>query len=58
MKGSSSLVVTPSTVICRSAMASSRLDWVLGVARFISSARTMFAKRGPSRNSNSPVFWL
>jgi hypothetical protein len=28
-------------------MASSRADWVLGVARLISSARTMLANTGP-----------
>ena len=37
--GSSSLYVSPSTVICRSSMASSNADWVLGVARLISSAK-------------------
>ena len=39
-------------------MHSSSADWVLGVARLISSARTICAMTGPGRNSNSPVFWL
>ena len=34
-------------------MASSSADWVLGVARLISSARTRFAKIGPSWNLKS-----
>ena len=46
--------VTLSMVACRSSMHSSRLDWVLGEARLISSASTMLAKMGPGRNSNSP----
>ena len=50
--------VTLSMVACRSSMHSSRLDWVLGEARLISSASTMLAKMGPGRNSNSPLFWL
>ena len=41
----------PSTVTCRSSMASRRADWVLGEARLISSPRTMLAKIGPGRNS-------
>ena len=43
--------VTPSTVTCRSAIASSSADCVFGVARLISSTRTTFAKIGPGRNS-------
>ena len=58
IKGSSSRVVTPSTVICRSSMASRRADWVRGVARFSSSASTKWLNSGPGRNSNSLVFWL
>src|SRR2546425_3498863 len=34
-------------------IASRRLDWVLGVVRLISSARTMFAKSGPGLKMNS-----
>ncbi len=44
-----------SMVAWRSSMHSRRLDWVLGEARLISSARTMLAKMGPGRNSNSPA---
>ncbi len=33
-------------------------DWVFGVARLISSARTTWAMIGPGRNSNSWFFWL
>ncbi len=39
------------TVTEPSLIASSSADWVLGVARLISSARTMFAKIGPRWNS-------
>ena len=35
-----------------SCIASSRLDWVFGVARLISSARTRFAKIGPGWKRN------
>ena len=38
---------TPSTVTCRSAIASSSADCVFGVARLISSTSTTFAKIGP-----------
>ena len=38
------------TVTWCSCIASSRLDWVLGVARLISSARTRLAKIGPGWN--------
>ena len=58
MNGGDMLRVTVSMVAWRSCMHSSRLDWVLGDARLISSASTMFAKMGPGRNSNSLVFWL
>ena len=46
--------VTPSTVTPRSSIASRKADCVRGVARLISSARTMLANSGPGRNSNSP----
>ncbi len=38
-------------------MASSSADWVLGVARLISSDRRTLVKIGPGRNSNVPCFW-
>ena len=53
--GSSSFLVSPSTVTCRSSIHSRRPDWVLGVARLISSARRMLVKTGPLRNSNFPL---
>ena len=43
---------------CRSCMASSRLDWVRGVARLISSPSTIWLKTGPRLNSKSCFFWL
>ncbi len=46
-KGDSSSCVTVPLVTVRSCMASSSADWVLGVARLISSASTRFAKTGP-----------
>ena len=49
--GDGSARVTPSTVTCCSAIASSSADCVFGVARLISSTRTTFAKIGPGRNS-------
>ena len=55
--GSGSSRVTPSTVTCPSAIASSSADCVFGVARLISSTRSTFAKIGPGRNSKSRVFW-
>ena len=58
VKGLGSTCVFPSTVTCFSSMASSRADWVLGVARFISSASTIWEIMGPGLNSNSEVFWL
>src|SRR5215831_6711974 len=39
-------------------MASRSADWVRGVVRFTSSARTMWAKIGPGTNSNVRSFWL
>jgi hypothetical protein len=56
--GSGTGRVTPSTVTCRSAIASSRADCVFGIARLISSTSTTFAKIGPGRNSKSRSFWL
>ena len=35
-----------------------RADWVLGVARLISSTRTTCAIIGPGLNSKSEVLWL
>ncbi len=49
--------MTPSTVTCCSAIASSSADCVFGVARLISSTRTTFAKIGPGRNSKSRERW-
>ena len=46
------MCVVPATVTDRSCIASSRADWVLGVARLISSASTRLAKTGPRWNSN------
>ena len=43
----------PPTVTDRSCIASRSADWVFGVARLISSARTICAKIGPRRNWNS-----
>src|SRR5271157_5224638 len=43
----------PPTVTECSCIASSRADWVLGVARLISSARTIWLKIGPGWNSNT-----
>ena len=50
----------PAAVICFSAMASSRADWVFGGVRFISSASMMFAKTGPFANRKDfcPVDWF
>ncbi len=50
--------MTPSTVTCRSAIASSSADCVFGIARLTSSTRTTFAKIGPGRNSKSRSRWL
>jgi len=47
--------VSPSIVTALSSMASSSADWVLGVARLISSATTTLANTGPLLSSNSPV---
>jgi len=58
MKGCGRGKGEPSIETCMSLIASRSALWVLGVARFISSARTMFEKIGPSRNSNRPSFGL
>ena len=50
--------VSESIVTCPSAIASSRLACVRGVARLISSARRISVKIGPFRSSNSPLFIL
>ena len=47
-----SLNVCPAAVTERSCMASSNADWVLGGVRLISSAKIIFAKRGPFMNLN------
>ncbi|WIB37206.1 hypothetical protein [Curtobacterium sp. MCJR17_043] len=57
MNGDSSGRVTPSTVTCDSAMASSRADWVFGLVRLISSPMTTFAKTGPGENRKVPDDW-
>ena len=41
-----------------SSMHSSIADWVLGLARLISSPTTTLAKIPPGRNSNCRVSWL
>ena len=51
--GSASLRISPPAVTLFSCMASSMADCVFGVARLISSARTMWAKIGPRWNSNA-----
>jgi len=48
--------VTPSAVTWNSAMHSSRDDWVLGLARLISSASTMLAKHGALAELELAVF--
>src|SRR5215212_10872061 len=55
MNGGASGYVTPSTVTCRSSMASRSADWVLGEARLISSPSTRLAKMAPGRKSKLPV---
>ena len=47
--------VWPSRDTCCSFMASSRADWVRGVARLISSARTTWANSGPGWKTKAPV---
>ena len=53
--GAASGRVWPSIVTCRSAIASSSADCVLGGARLISSASSRLVKTGPGRNSNSAL---
>ncbi len=48
-KGDGSGRVSPASVTCRSCMASRSADCTFAGARLISSARTKFAKTGPSR---------
>ncbi len=50
--GGSSVWRSRATVTCCSCIASSSADWVLGVARLISSASTRLAKTGPGWNWN------
>ena len=50
--GSLRVWIVPPTVTECSCIASSMADWVLGVARLISSARTICEKIGPRWNSN------
>ena len=53
-KGSSRRCRVPAMVTACSAMASRSADWVLGVARLISSASTTWAKMGPRCNVKGP----
>ena len=48
----------PSTLTCRSSIASSSADWVFGEARLISSASRIWVNTAPGRNSNSLLAWL
>ena len=57
-KGRGKGLVSPSTVICRSCMASRRALCVRGVARLISSASNIWLITGPGLNWNSCSFWL
>ena len=50
--GSLRMWIVPPTVTECSCIASSNADWVLGVARLISSARTICENKGPRWNSN------
>ena len=50
-KGSGNLNVFPSIEICDSSIASSKADWVLDGARFISSTSKILVKIGPLINS-------
>src|SRR6185503_9820235 len=54
-KGVGSLRVSPSAVTWCSSIASSSADWVLGVARFTSSARITCAKIGPGWKLKAPL---
>src|SRR5213595_1301642 len=53
MKGRGNWYVEWSSDTWVSFIASSRLDWVFGVVRLISSARTMLVKRGPGLKTNA-----
>ena len=55
--GSAGARDSPSTVICRSAIASSSALWVRGIARLISSTSRMFVNAGPGWNSNTRSRW-
>ena len=55
MNGSGSRRGCPSTLTCRSSMASRSEACVLGGVRLISSASRMLVNTGPSRKLNSPV---
>ncbi len=55
--GSGRTNVSPSTVICRSCIASSSAAWVFGGVRLISSASSSPVNSGPRRNWNSPWRW-
>src|SRR5438128_12434784 len=57
MNGVPSGCVTVSTVTWRSSMHSRSADCVFGLARLISSPRTMLAKIAPGLNSKSPRAW-
>lgn len=56
-KGSASGRVSPSTVTCDSAIASSSAAWVFGGVRLISSASSRCVKTGPGWNTISPERW-
>ena len=51
--GRGSWKLVPSTVTCRSAIASSSADWVLGAVRLISSASRMPVNTGPARKTKA-----
>ncbi len=55
MNGSGSGRASPSTLTCRSSIASSSAACVLGGVRLISSASSRFVNTGPWRNSNTAV---
>ena len=53
MNGLGSGWMVPAIEVCRSCIASSIADWVLALARLISSSSTKLACTGPSWVSNS-----
>src|SRR6478735_9117017 len=55
MNGSGSGRGRPSTLTCRSSIASSSAAWVFGGVRLISSASSRLVNTGPSRNANSAL---